>query len=182
MVEQTSNHGRWSNCAVKCFCTDQAQRNAGLFQGLIVRQRMLGNPRSLVVTDGWNQSGDEHEGALDVFFDRLLIGCNPIDAMISETFHPHGKKLNRMNDVRANQRHERVELKLPLHPAQGRGQMVADDLRGDHCQHLNLSRIDFAGHDRTAGLVRGQRQLRQPRSRTRGKQAEVVSDLVQRDR
>src|SRR3546814_15182204 len=57
------------------------------------------------------------------------------------------------------QRLEDIEFHMSLHPPNGDGGMVADDLRRHHRQHFALSRIDLPRHDRAARLIRGKIKL-----------------------
>ena len=62
------------------------------------------------------------------------------------------------------------------------GDVVTDDLSGDHHHRLADDRIDLPGHDRRTRLHGGQVQLAQPRTRSRAHPPEVVRDLQEADR
>src|SRR3546814_5424427 len=76
--------------------------------------------------------------------------------MFGKARHADAQQLDRAQYVRADQRLEHIEFEMTLQAPDGHRLGVADHLGGDHRQHLALGRVDLAGHDRAAGLVRGQ--------------------------
>lgn len=85
-----------------------------------------------------------------------------------------------MQQVADNQRLVHVELKLAVHAANGRGDVVAHDLGADHGERLALRGVDLSGHDAAAGLVLGQDQLAETASGTAAEVSDVLGNLGQR--
>ena len=79
-------------------------------------------------------------------------------------------------------RHHDVELELPCVAADRDRDVVADHLRRDLEHRLADHRVHLAGHDRRAGLDRGQRDLAEAAARPRAEPAHVVGDLGERRR
>ena len=68
---------------------------------------------------------------------------------------------------------------MPAGAAHRYRDVIAHDLGGHHGQRLRLSRVDLAGHDRGARLVRRQFELAQAAARARRQKPYVVGDLHQ---
>ena len=75
-----------------------------------------------------------------------------------------------------------LSSKLPAAAAERDRGVVADHLRDDLAHRLGHDRVDLARHDRRAGLQVGDVDLHQTGARARAHPAQVVGDLVQRDR
>ncbi|KAI1693803.1 hypothetical protein DdX_20443 [Ditylenchus destructor] len=79
----------------------------------------LGDLGGVVVTDLGRQRSDEHQRTPDQIGDLPLIRLGPVDTAFGKARHPHGQQMDRSQHVRTDQRHEHVELEMPLHPADG---------------------------------------------------------------
>ena len=73
-----------------------------------------------------------------------------------------------------------VEFEMAGCAAKVHRHVVRHRLRAEHGKCLGLRRIHLAGHDRAAGLVLRDAQLRQSRARSGGEQPHVIGDLEER--
>ena len=74
-------------------------------------------------------------------------------------------------------RHEYVQLEVALRRCHADRDVVAHDLNGYHRDRFALGRVDFAGHDRRAGLVLGDVDLTETAARTGREPTHVVGNL-----
>jgi hypothetical protein len=153
----------------------------GFLERLAGLVRVLGDRRGIVVADLGRERGDQHQRAADQLGNAFLVGLGTVEHPLRETFDRGRQEDDRADHIGPDERLEDIELEMPLHPADSHRDMVADDLGGDHGQHLCLGRIDLARHDRASRLILRQLQFADPRARARSKQPEVVADLGQRD-
>ncbi|VEU34515.1 unnamed protein product [Pseudo-nitzschia multistriata] len=84
-----------------------------------------------------------------------------------------------MQDVRAHDRFENVQFKVPLSSTDGYRDMISHYLRANHGNRFALCWVHLSGHDRASWFVRGQRQLSESTSWSAAKKAKIVCDLVQ---
>ena len=76
-------------------------------------------------------------------------------------------------------RHEYVQFEIPLRGGHSDGDVVRDDLHGDHGHGFALRRIDFPGHDGAARLVGRDIYFPEAVARAAREPADVVRDLHQ---
>jgi hypothetical protein len=115
-----------------------------------------------------------------------VLACFPVsfdsvDALLREQARGGAEQLDRVEQVAREQRHENVQLEVPLHASDRDGRVVADHLRRDLRHDLGDDRVYLAGHDRAALLQLGERNLRKAGTRAGAHQPQVVGDLRERD-
>ena len=98
----------------------------------------------------------------------FAIGFDAADAAFGEKFHRAGQLFHRWQQVGGDERQESVQLELAALCGQRNRQIAGDGLVGDLGQHFRHDRVDFAGHDRGAGLQVGQADLAETAARTGG--------------
>ena len=79
-------------------------------------------------------------------------------------------------------RHHDVELEISVRARPGDGGVGADNLRANHHRRLAHHRVDFARHDRAAGLRGGQLNFADAAARPAAEPANVVGDFEKADR
>eukprot|EP00982_Pelagococcus_subviridis_P009441 30923-Pelagococcus_subviridis.AAC.1 len=161
----------------------QPQPHPRLFQRAPLRVRLLRDLRRVVVPDVRVQRRHEHERRPHELVDPLDVRLDPADAIFREAHARLGQQLDALQVVVRDQRLRDVELKVGSRGAAHRdAHVVPDDLRAHHHHRLALRRVHLPGHDAAPGLVRGERELSEPRARAAAEHADVVRDLQKRQR
>ena len=96
--------------------------------------------------------------------DAQFIGANADHATICERERGIAQQSDRLQHGIGEHRLEDVELQMSLARSDRNQRIVAEHLAANHGQSLGLGRVDFAGHNGRAGLVRGQDQLADSRA------------------
>ena len=128
---------------------------------------MLGEARRPVVADQRRQRRDESDAVFQVEPATFAIGFDAADAAFGEQAYGIGEFFHCRQQVGGDERQESVQLELAALCGQRNRQIAGDGLVGDLGQHFRHDRVDFAGHDRGAGLQVGQADLAEPAARTR---------------
>ena len=144
--------------------------------------RVVGDLRRLVVADDRRKRRHQHQRALHVLVDLLQVGLGALDQELAEVGAAVGHDRDRMRDVEDHQRLVDVHLEIAAGAAEADRDVVGHHLHGDHGQRFGLGRVDLARHDRGARLVLRDHQLGKAGARAARHQANVVADLVERDR
>ncbi len=84
--------------------------------------------------------------------------------------------------IEDHQRLVDVHFQVTAGAAEADGHVIGHHLHRDHGERLALGRIDLARHDRRPGLILGDLQLGESGTGPARHQADVVGDLVERDR
>ena len=162
---------------VELLCGEEAERDACLLQADVLIERLVCRLGGVLVADIRIERRDEHERAVQVLVHLLAVRLDADGAAVVERLDGVGEQACRLQEVVDNDGHEDVELEIALRGGKADGSIVAHDLYGDHCDGLALGRVDFARHDRAAGLVRGDGDLAESAARSRGEPAHVVCNL-----
>ena len=112
----------------------------------------------------------------------LDVGLDAVDALVGEGPRHGCEQADRLEQVAGDDGQHHVELEVAGASAEGDRGVVADDLRHDLADRLGHDRVDLARHDRRTRLQVGNVDLHETGARTRTHPAQVVGDLVQRDR
>ena len=143
---------------------------------------LLGELGRGVVADRGRERGHHREAVLDQRLGALAAGLDPAQALLLEHARGAREQADRLEQVPRDHRDRGQELELTGEAGGADRRVVPDHLRGDLQHDLADHRVDLAGHDRRAGLDRGQRELAQPAARAGAEQAHVRGDLRQRQR
>ena len=176
------DHLRRIDDAVELGFGHELELQGRLLQGEVVIDCVVGDLRGLVVADHRRQCRHPHQRAGDVFLDFLEVGPGAPDQELAEVCAAVGHQRDRVGDVVDHQQLVGVHLGIAAGAAEAHGDVVGHDLDRDHGERLGLGRIDLARHDRGAGLVLRDLQFGEAGARAAGRQADVVGDLVERDR
>jgi hypothetical protein len=112
--------------------------------------------------------------------DARLVSLHTVDKVLPEAVHAIGEDAHAVQQVVDQRRLEDVELKLAVHAADGRRDMVAHHLAADHGQGLALRRVHLPGHDRRARLILREQQLGQAATRAGAEVPDILADLEKR--
>src|SRR5579862_1260977 len=145
------------------------------------RRGLLDDLRGAVVSDVRVESRGGRQGQLRIALALLAVRLDAADALLVEQPARGREQADRLQEVAGHQRHEHVQLEVPLHPADRDRLVVADHLRRDLRDDLRDDRVDLPRHDRRALLQLGQEDLGEARPRAGAEVAQVVRDLRQAD-
>ena len=128
------------------------------------------------------QRGDQHQRLRDIVGDARQVGFQLVH-------HMRGEARRRIPDEPGGLQHgvddhrlEDVEFQVPLRAGHRHGRLVPHHLRRDHGQRLGLGRVGLAGHDAAGQAIGGDQKFGEAGARPAAQQADVVADLVERDR
>src|SRR5579863_5306787 len=94
------------------------------------------------------------------------VGLEPLDAELPEPVTRISEEVNGVAEVVYEDRLADVQFEIAARAGRRDGHVIAEDLHRDHDHGLALRGVDFPGHDRATGLVLGQYQFAQSRTRT----------------
>ena len=138
---------------------------------------VLSDLRSQVVTDVTVESRDLHEVLVEVLLDFVGVWLDAVGAMLIEADARIGDKADRLQAGMGHDGLEHVELEVALRTGKADCRVVTEHAGGDHRHGLALGRIDFARHDRRAGLVFGDQEFADTVAGARRVPADVIGNL-----
>lgn len=108
---------------------------------------VLGNLGCHIVTNLWVQAGDQHKGLLHDRSNLLLVSLKTNNQVLLEGSHSVGENADRVEQIADEHWLENVQLELPVHAANGGGNVVTHNLGADHGEGLALGWVDLSWHD-----------------------------------
>ena len=144
-------------------------------------QSFLGHLRTRLVTDIGIQCGYDTDGVLHHFITTFFIDGNTEDTLFSEGFNGVLQPQQTLDERLGDNGLHHVKLQLTGFGSEAYGGVVTNDLETNLVHHLGDYRVHLSWHDAGTGSLRGEVDLVKTATRTRGHEAEVVTDLGELD-
>ena len=142
--------------------------------------RLFCDSSSIVIANLGIQSGNQHQGIVEVLLDARIVGLYSNGTVVVEAHASIANESGRGQKVENHHRLEDIQLKMAVHAAYIDRYIVTDDLGHCHGKGFGLSGIDFSRHDGRTGFVRRDDDFANARAGAGGEHADVIANFHQR--